>query len=83
MNIWLIVALVLLFCLVPPFLRCIKGDAMNRLVGLEAGSTITTVLLLVLAVGYHRIPFVDVALTLALLSFGAGLVFARFLERWL
>jgi multisubunit Na+/H+ antiporter MnhF subunit len=39
--------------------------------------------LLVLCQAYDRIPFVDLALTLALLTFGAGLVFARFLERWL
>lgn len=83
MNIWLIAAFALLICLIPPFLLCLKGDALNRLVGLEAGSTITTIILLLLGVGYGRAPFSDVALTLALLSFGAGLVFARFLERWL
>ena len=56
---------------------------MSRLVGLEAGSVMAVIVLLLLAEGFHRQPFVDVALTLALLSFGAGLVFARFLERWL
>lgn len=76
-------ALALLFCMVPPFLLCLKGDLVSRLVGLEAGSTIATVILLVLTEEYHRVPFVDLALTLALLAFGAGLVFARFLERWL
>lgn len=30
-----------------------------------------------------RVPSVHVSLALALLSFGAGLVFKRFLERWL
>jgi multisubunit Na+/H+ antiporter MnhF subunit len=83
MNVWLITAFVLLLCLIPPFVLCIRGDAANRLVGLEAGSTIASIILLVLAVGYNRVPFVDIALTLALLSFGAGLVFTRFLERWL
>lgn len=83
MNVWVIVAFILLLCLIPPFIRCIKGDVVNRLVALEAGSTLTTIILLVLAVAYHRVPFVDMALTLALLSFGAGLVFTRFLERWL
>ena len=45
--------------------------------------SIAVVVLVVLAEAFHRVPFVDLALTLALLAFGAGLVFARFLERWL
>ncbi len=80
---WTITAIALLVCLVGPFVRCIPGDTVSRLVGLQAGSSICTVLLLVLCEAYHRIPFVDLALTLALLTLGAGLVFARFLERWL
>jgi multicomponent Na+:H+ antiporter subunit F len=38
---------------------------------------------MLLAEGFGRLPFFDLALTLALLSFAGGLVFARFLERWL
>jgi multisubunit Na+/H+ antiporter MnhF subunit len=38
--------------------------------------------LLLLAEGYHRAPFFDLALVLALLAFAGGLVFARMLERW-
>lgn len=83
MNPWILAALALLACMIPCFLLCMRGDAMSRLIGLEAGSTMAVMVLLVLAEGYHRIPFVDLALTLALLTYGAGLVFARFLERWL
>ncbi len=83
MSVWYWAAFILLLCMVPAFLLCIKGDAVNRLVGLEAGSTIASTILLLLAIGDNRVPFVDIALTLALLSFGAGLVFTRFLERWL
>ena len=59
------------------------GMRVSRLVALEAAGSITVVVLLLLAEAFHRVPFVDLALTLALLGFGAGLVFARFLERWL
>lgn len=83
MNPWILTALVLLACMVPCLFLCMRGDVMSRLVGLEAGSTLTVMILLVLSEGYHRVPFVDLALTLALLTYGAGLVFARFLERWL
>ena len=40
-------------------------------------------LLFLVAVGEKRVPFVDLGLAVALLAFGGGLVFARFLERWL
>lgn len=83
MNIWMIAALAMLACMVPCFLACLSGDAARRLIALEAGSVMTVLELLLLMEAYHRVPFVDISLTLALLSFGAGLVFARFLERWL
>lgn len=80
---WTITVIALLVCLVGPFVRTVRGDTVSRLVGLEAATSITVWILLALAEAYHRAPFVDLALALALLSFGAGLVFARFLERWL
>jgi multicomponent Na+:H+ antiporter subunit F len=82
-DMWTLTALALLFCMIGPFIRCVRGNPLNRLVALQAGSSICTMILLVLCEAYRRAVFVDVALTLALLSFGADLVFARFLERWL
>jgi multisubunit Na+/H+ antiporter MnhF subunit len=38
---------------------------------------------MLLAEGYHRSFLFDLALMLALLSFGGGMVFVRFLELWL
>lgn len=83
MNPWLFSAFVLLLLMVPCFIACLRGDVVNRLVALEAGSAMAAIILLLLTEGYGRIPFVDLALTMALLAFGGGLVFARFLERWL
>lgn len=83
MNCWIVAALALLVCMVPCFLLCLRGDAMSRLIGLEAGSTMTVMVLLALTEAYQQSSFVDLALTLALLTYGSGLVFARFLERWL
>ena len=56
---------------------------MERLVGLEMAGTVDTIVLLVLAEAYDQAIFFDLAVVLALLSFAGGLVFARFLERWL
>jgi multisubunit Na+/H+ antiporter MnhF subunit len=83
MNPWLAAAGAMLLCLIPCGIACLRGDPVERLAGLEAAGLIATLILLLLAEGTHRVPFVDLALALALLSFGGGLVFARFLERWM
>jgi multicomponent Na+:H+ antiporter subunit F len=62
---------------------CLRGSPERRLVGLEMTGILVTILLALLSVGYGRLVFFDLPLTLALLSFGAGLVFARFLEKHL
>ncbi len=83
MNLWLIGAIALLLCLIPCGLVCLRGDPIDRLVGLEGAGIIATMTFMLLAEGMHRAPFYDLALTLALLSFAGGLVFTRFLERWM
>jgi multicomponent Na+:H+ antiporter subunit F len=83
MNGWYIAALGLLVALVPCFIVCMKGDPLNRLVGLEMASTVSILLLVVLAQALQRDFLYDLALAQALLSFGAGFVFAHFLEKWL
>jgi multisubunit Na+/H+ antiporter MnhF subunit len=83
MNVWLLGSAVLLFALVPCGIAAFRGDVMERLVGLEMAGMIDTLLLIMLAEGTQRVNFYDLALALALLAFGGGLVFVRFLERWL
>ena len=61
----------------------LRGKAEQRLVGLEMTGLVLTLALVMFTVGFGRLPFIDLALTLAVLSFGSGLVFARFLEKHL
>jgi multicomponent Na+:H+ antiporter subunit F len=82
-NEFLVAALAMLAGLVPCGVVCLRGDPVNRLVGLEMAGTVDTLLLLLLAQAYHRSIYFDLALALALLSFAGGMVFARFLERWI
>jgi multicomponent Na+:H+ antiporter subunit F len=82
-NAWLIAATVLLAGLVPLLIVCVRNGPLDALVALELASTITTFVLMLLAQGYRRDPFFDLALVSALLSFAGALTFARFLERWL
>ena len=83
MNEWLVAATVLLGAMIPCGVVCLRGEAIDRLAGLEAAGTVAALVLLLLAEGFGRVPFTDLAVALALLSFGGGLVFARFLERWM
>lgn len=83
MNPWVLTASVTGAALIPCAWTCLRGTAEKRLVGLEMTSLIITVVLVLLTIGYGRLVFVDIPLTLAILSFGAGVVFARFLEKHL
>lgn len=83
MNPWLITAVVMLGGVASCAYTCFRGTAPERLVGLEAAGTFATITLMLLAEGFGRAPFLDLALALALLTFGGGLVFARFFERWM
>ena len=80
---WLAATLALLAGLVPCGIVCLRGDVVERLVGLEMAGVVVTLVLLLLAQVVGRVVYVDLALALALLSFAGGLVFARFLERFL
>ena len=83
MNAYLWAATALLIGLAPCGLVILRGKIMEALVGLEMAALVNTLVLLVLAEGFHRPPLFDLALVLALLSLAGGLVFARMLERWL
>jgi multicomponent Na+:H+ antiporter subunit F len=83
MNVWLWAALALLVAIVPCFIVCLRGELEDRLIGLEMAGAIVTLELVLLAQGYQHSYLYDLPLMLAFLSFGGGMVFARFVERWL
>lgn len=83
MNPWMWAALALLMALIPTGIVCFRGAVEDRLVGLEFAGVIVTLEMVLLIEGFHRPSFYDLPLTLALLSFGGGMVFARFVQRWL
>jgi multisubunit Na+/H+ antiporter MnhF subunit len=83
MNFWLVTGVVVTASLIPCADMCLRGSAERRLVGLEMTSLIITIALVLFTIGFGRIPFIDLPLALAIISFGGGLVFARFLEKHL
>lgn len=83
MNIWLIAGIAVSLSLIPCADMCLRGDPERRLVGFEMTSLIIILAMAIFTIGFQRVPFIDLPLTLAIMSFGGGLVFARFLEHHL
>jgi multicomponent Na+:H+ antiporter subunit F len=81
-NTWLVAATAAMATLFPCLWVAVRRGPLDALVALELASTVTTLVLLLLAQGYRRDPFMDLALVSALLSFAGALTFVRFLERW-
>ena len=75
-------AVALLFGLPPCAWLIFKRSPIDGLVGLQLGSIIGATILLLLSEAVQQSSFVDLALAELVLSFGGGLVYARFLERW-
>ena len=83
MNVWLAAGAAVTSALIPCADMCLRGEPERRLVGLEMAGMLVTVAMVLFTVGFGRLPFMDLPLTLAIMSFGGGLVFARFLEKHL
>ena len=81
MNEWAIAALVLAVAIAPCLGLCFLAGATHALAALEVASTLLTTVLMLLSEGYHRQPFIDLALIFGLLSLIGALAFARLMER--
>ncbi|MFF3561264.1 monovalent cation/H+ antiporter complex subunit F [Streptomyces sp. NPDC002574] len=80
MNAWLIAAGVLLAAgLGPCAWLALRGAAHTRLAGVSLATTLVAVEFLLLAQGFGRSSYVDLALVLAVLGPVGTLVFTRFL----
>ncbi len=83
MNGFVIAAIAMLIGVIPCGIAVVRGQVMTALVAYEAISAIVVMVLILLAEGFKRSSEFELGVLLAVLLFGSGLVFARFLERWL
>lgn len=83
MNAFLIAATALLVGYVPLGWVVLRERAIHGLVALELGGTLAVLVLLCLAQGLERSFEFSVAIVAAVLVWAGGMVFARFLGRWL
>jgi multisubunit Na+/H+ antiporter MnhF subunit len=82
-NAFLIAATVLLAMLVLPGIVLVSSRPIDAVVALELCGTTITLALLCLAEGYHRSVYFNVPLVAAAVVWVGGLVFVRFLGRFL
>jgi multisubunit Na+/H+ antiporter MnhF subunit len=81
MNEWEVAAAVLGFALIPCLVVCFLAPARDGLVALQVGSVLLTTILMLLAEGFHRQSFIDLAVIFAPMSLVGSLLFARLMER--
>jgi multisubunit Na+/H+ antiporter MnhF subunit len=81
MNEWEIAAAALGAAVVPCLAVCALTGAVRALVAFELTGTLVASALMLLSEGFHRQPFVDLALLLALLSVIGAMAFARLMEK--
>lgn len=81
MNAWLAAAAALLVFIVPCGAIVVRGTRMEALVALELVTTLSTLVLVLLAEGFHRSSYMGVALVAAGASFVGNLIYLRFVER--
>ncbi len=61
----------------------LKGDTVRRLIAVQLFGSLAALQLGLLSVVFATEQFVDLAIAMALLSIGATIAYAHFLERWL
>ena len=83
MNGFVIAAIAMLIAAVPCGIVVCRGEIMASAVAYEAISSIAVMVLVLLSEGFRRPGEFELPVLLAVLLFGSGLVFVRFLERWL
>ncbi len=83
MNIWMLASQVMICSLFPLTWIVLRGSVRHRLVAFYMAGVVVTLLLMLLTMAFNRMPMMDLAITLALMSFGGGIVFVRFFARHL
>jgi multisubunit Na+/H+ antiporter MnhF subunit len=83
MNEWEIAAAVLGAAIVPCMAVALWAQVTSALAAFELAGTLLTSALMALCEGFHRQPFIDLALLFAVMTVIGALAFARLMERHL
>jgi multisubunit Na+/H+ antiporter MnhF subunit len=81
MNEWQIAATVLGLALIPCGAVALLSDPPGGLAAVQVAGVLLSTILMMLAEGFQRQPFIDLAVVFAPLSLVGSLLFARLMER--
>jgi multisubunit Na+/H+ antiporter MnhF subunit len=83
MNEWEIAATVLGFALLPCVGVVLFAAPESGLAAMQVASVLLSTILVLLSEGFHRQPFIDLAVVFAPMALVGSLIFARLMERHL
>lgn len=83
MNIWLLATIGFSLVVMPCGILAARARLIDALVAVQLAAGACVLALTTLAIGLHRPSFLDIGLTLSLLSCPASLLYAHFFARWL
>lgn len=81
MNVFIAAAAAMLVAMIPAWIVVLRGSATEALVAFEGISAVIVMVLALIAAGFSRSGEFELPVLIAVLVYGSGLVFARFLER--
>lgn len=81
MNEWEIAATVLAFALIPCGVVALLVPPPHGLAAMQVAAILLSTILVLLSEGFHRQPFIDLAVVFAPMSLVGSLLFARLMER--
>jgi multisubunit Na+/H+ antiporter MnhF subunit len=82
-TVFVAAAIAMLIGIIPAGIVLSRGNLMAAVVAYEFITSVMVMVLALLAQGFQRSGLFELAVLLAVLMFGGGLVFVRALERWL
>ncbi|HTT92797.1 MAG TPA: hypothetical protein VMF65_24795 [Acidimicrobiales bacterium] len=83
MNSFVVAAAAMLLAIFPCLLVMVREEVMAAVAAYELASSIVVLVLICLAQGFGRSGEFELGVLLAVMMYGAGLVFVRSMERWL
>ncbi len=83
MTVWIAAAIGLLPPAAAALIAALRGKVAQRLVAVQLATALASLLLALMTWAFDQPSFIDLALTLTVLSLPGTLLMALFLERWL
>jgi hypothetical protein len=83
MSSFVVAAAAMLLAIFPCLLVMVREEVMAAVAAFELASSIVVLVLICLAQGFGRSGEFELGVLLAVMMYGAGLVFVRSMERWL